>query len=232
MCGRRVALPFFASRSLISDIPCKFLPAFNHPQKNNRRKLAPPPANLDPNSSSGALFHLGRLRSFGSLNDLKFDRVTLLQCPVAIPGYRRVVYEYIRPIFPANESVSFRIIEPLYCSLHFVSPLDGDSGGGNCKAPPRARIARSVSKWNHESRPHYRFYWQPVHIYTNLNRLNSLSRPSLPQKSKVIQDACNRFCVLQPPLFHHFCKFFNLVRPDLNFLILFRLRLSRLEPLR
>lgn len=85
---------------------------------------------LDPNSLSGAFFHLGSLRSFGSLYYLKFDWITLLQRPVAIPGDCRVVYEYIWPIFPAYESVSFRIIEPLYCSLHFVSPLDGDSGGG------------------------------------------------------------------------------------------------------
>jgi hypothetical protein len=84
---------------------------------------------------SGAFLHLGSLRSFGSLYYLKFDRITLLQRPVAIPGDCRIVYEYIGPIFPAYESVSFRIIEPLYCSLHFVSPLDGDSGGGK----PRRR---------------------------------------------------------------------------------------------
>lgn len=95
-----------------------------------RRKLSPPPSISDPNSLSGAFFHLGRLRSFGSLYYLEFDRITLLQAPVTIPGDCRIVYEHIGPIFPAYESVSFRIIEPLYCSLHFVSPLDGDSGGG------------------------------------------------------------------------------------------------------
>src|SRR5437899_9601920 len=84
----------------------------------------------DPNSLSGAFFYLGRLRSFGSLYYLEFDRITLLQAPVTISGDCRIVYEYIGPIFPAYESVSFRIIEPLHCSLHFVSPLDGDSGGG------------------------------------------------------------------------------------------------------
>ena len=150
----------------------------------------------DPNSLSGGFLYLGCLRSFGSLDYFKFDWITLLQCPVAVPGYRRVVYEDIRPILAANESVSFRIIEPLYCSVHFVSPLDGDSGGGDCKAPPRARIARSVSKWNHESRPQSYFSFRPVHIYTHLNRLNSSNRPSLPQKSKVIQYPHNRFCVL------------------------------------
>jgi hypothetical protein len=53
------------------------------------------------------------------------------------------VYEYIGPIFPAYESVSFRIIEPLYCSLHFVSPLDGDSGGG---IPRRAAMSTNCAE--------------------------------------------------------------------------------------
>ena len=57
----------------------------------------------------------------------KLDRITFLQRAVSIPDYRRIVYEYIRPVFPAYESVSLRVIEPLYRSLHFVSPLAGDS---------------------------------------------------------------------------------------------------------
>src|SRR5258708_40056132 len=101
-------------------------PIFLPPKKNGGSSR--PRRLLDPNSLSGAFFYLGRLRSFGSLDYVKFDRITLLQRPVAIPGDCRIVYEYIGPIFPAYESVSFRIIEPLYCSLHFVSPLDGDSG--------------------------------------------------------------------------------------------------------
>src|SRR5467141_2416835 len=103
-------------------------PIFLSPKKK-RRKLSPPPS-IRSKFLSGAFLHLGRLRSFGSLYYVKFDRITLLQRPVAIPGDCRIVYEYIGPIFPAYESVSFRIIEPLNCSLHFVSPLDGDSGGG------------------------------------------------------------------------------------------------------
>jgi hypothetical protein len=53
------------------------------------------------------------------------------------------VYEHIGPVFPAYESVSFRIIEPLYCSLHFVSPLDGDSGGG---IPRRAAMSTNCAE--------------------------------------------------------------------------------------
>jgi hypothetical protein len=37
------------------------------------------------------------------------------------------VYENIGAIFSPYESVSLRIIEPLNSSLHFVSPLAGDS---------------------------------------------------------------------------------------------------------
>src|SRR5579859_1575785 len=116
---------------------------FPSPTQKKRRKLWPPPSDSDTNSLSGAFFHLGRLRSFGSLYYLEFDRITLLQRPVAITVYRRVVYEYIGPILPAYESVSFRIIEPLYCSLHFVSPLDGDSGGG---IPRRAAMSTNCAE--------------------------------------------------------------------------------------
>src|SRR5258708_10242357 len=112
------------------------------PPKKKRRKLSPPPS-IRSKFLSGAFLHLGRLRSFGSLYYVKFDRITLLQRPVAIPGDCRIVYEYIGPIFPAYESVSFRIIEPLYCSLHFVSPLDGDSGGGK---PRRAAMSTNCAE--------------------------------------------------------------------------------------
>ncbi len=116
-------------------------PIFLPPKKNGGSSR--PRRLLDPNSLSGAFFYLGRLRSFGSLYYVKFDRITLLQRPVAIPGDCRIVYEYIGPIFPAYESVSFRIIEPLYCSLHFVSPLDGDSGGGK---PRRAAMSTNCAE--------------------------------------------------------------------------------------
>jgi hypothetical protein len=61
------------------------------------------------------------------LHDLEFDRISFLQCPVSIADDRRIVYEHIGAIFSPDESVSLGIIEPLDCSLHFVSPLAGDS---------------------------------------------------------------------------------------------------------
>ena len=97
---------------------------------------------------SSRLAYIGRLRPLWALYNFKFDRIPFLQRPVAIPDDRGIVNENIGSVFTANESVSFRIIEPLYRSLHFVSPLAGDSWGGKQQSPPRARIARSVSKRN------------------------------------------------------------------------------------
>jgi len=86
---------------------------------------------IDTRRPSSHLTHIGRLWPFRALYNLKFDRIPFLQRPVAFPGDRGIVNEHIGPVFSANESVSFRIIEPLYCSSHFVSPLDGDSWGRN-----------------------------------------------------------------------------------------------------
>ena len=70
------------------------------------------------------------MRPFRALHDLKFDRIPFLQRPVAIPDDRRIMDEYIWAVFTSDESVSLRIIKPFHCTLHFVSPFDGDSLGG------------------------------------------------------------------------------------------------------
>jgi hypothetical protein len=62
---------------------------------------------------------VGRLRSFGSLNNFKFDGIPLVQAPITIARYRRIVYEHIRTVIAPDEAISFRIIEPLHDSLHF-----------------------------------------------------------------------------------------------------------------
>jgi hypothetical protein len=67
------------------------------------------------------------LRAFRALDYFKFDGITFLQRAVTIADDRGIVDEHIGTVFTANESVSFRIIEPLHCTLHFVSPLAGDS---------------------------------------------------------------------------------------------------------
>jgi len=173
-----------SDRCYLLSLLSRQLPIFLPPNKKNggssrlRRQL-------DPNSLSGAFFHLGRLRSFGSLNYLKFDWITLLQRPVTIPGDCRIVYEYIGPIFTAYESVSFRIIEPLYCSLHFVSPLDGDSGGGK----PRRRHEhelRGVYQIGTPSQAGNNNFLTALCIFMRrLTRFNSSGQGSLPQKCKV-----------------------------------------------
>jgi hypothetical protein len=60
------------------------------------------------------------------------------------------MYEHIRPVLPPNESVSFRVIEPLHGTLHFVSPwvvLNVSTLGADKKhTSPRARIARECTK--------------------------------------------------------------------------------------
>jgi hypothetical protein len=95
--------------------------------KRKRRKPSLPPLSNNPRTTLTGLCYVCCLRPFRALDYLKLDRITLLQRAVTISDDRRIVYEDIRPVFPAYESVSFRVIEPLYCSLHFVSPLAGDS---------------------------------------------------------------------------------------------------------
>ena len=62
---------------------------------------------------SGNLGHIGRLRPFLSLDDLKLHLVALLQALVAFGGDGAVVNEYIRSIVSAEEAVSFGVVEPL-----------------------------------------------------------------------------------------------------------------------
>jgi hypothetical protein len=70
---------------------------------------------------------VGCLGTFGSLDNLKFDGISFLQRAIAVANYGGVVNKYIRPIFSSDEAVSFRVIEPLYRSLHFHVPPQGDS---------------------------------------------------------------------------------------------------------
>ena len=144
---------------------------------------------------SSAFFHFGGLRSFGSLHYFKFDRVTLLQCPVAIPGDRRVVYEHIRPVIAAYESVSFRIVKPLNSSSHFVSPLDGDSGRRKQQNAAMSTNCAECIKSGISVKSLSQLSYAIVHISAHFNRFKSRHLPSLPQKSKVVEDPRNRLCV-------------------------------------
>jgi hypothetical protein len=100
------------------------------PPANKRPAEALASAGLffDPNSLRCRFGYVRRLGPFRTLHDIKFDRISFLQRPVSIADDRRIVYEHVGAIFSPDESVSLRIIEPFNCSLHFVSPLAGDSG--------------------------------------------------------------------------------------------------------
>ena len=59
-----------------------------------------------------------RLGAFLTLDDIELDLIVLFQCFVSIQLNRRVVNEYVGPIFAADEPVALGVIEPL--DLTFV----------------------------------------------------------------------------------------------------------------
>src|ERR1700757_2477567 len=59
------------------------------------------------------LGHVGRLWTLGALRDVEFDVVTLLQALVALGRNCTVMYEYIGPVFPSDETVSLCVVKPL-----------------------------------------------------------------------------------------------------------------------
>ena len=54
-----------------------------------------------------------RLSAFLTLNDVKLDVVSFFQRFVSVQLDRRIVDEHVWPVFPTDESVALRIIEPL-----------------------------------------------------------------------------------------------------------------------
>ena len=59
-----------------------------------------------------------RLRTFLTLNDVELNVIALFQRFVSVQLDRRVVDEYIRPVFTSDESVALGVVEPL--DLPFV----------------------------------------------------------------------------------------------------------------
>jgi hypothetical protein len=66
------------------------------------------------------------LRAFLSLHDFELDRVALLQAFVPLGRDGAVMYKDIRPPFTSDETVTFRIVEPLYCAFQsfHLRPLE------------------------------------------------------------------------------------------------------------
>src|SRR5579864_6580753 len=54
----------------------------------------------------------------------------------------------------------------------------------------------------------------------------------LGEKSEVVKEARDRFGVPNPPFLHHFFEFFPSIRTNLDFLVIFRLRLTGSQALR
>src|SRR5664279_2717866 len=65
------------------------------------------------------LHHIGGLRPFLAVNDLKLNHITFLQTFVALAGQRAVVHEYVGAILTADKAKAFRIVEPFHGSFQF-----------------------------------------------------------------------------------------------------------------
>src|ERR1035437_8006580 len=95
---------------------------------------------------SGGLGHIGGLRPFLSLDNLKLHLVALLQALVAFGGDGAVMNEHIRSIVTAEEAVSFGVVEPLHGALQtfrHVRPLFLANSPGKGAIP---RAARNVQE--------------------------------------------------------------------------------------
>ena len=71
------------------------------------------------------LHHIGRLWSFGTLDDIEFDVFSLLQGLEAIPLKRRVMHEYIFSAIQADKPEALPIVKPLHGTfcLHKTPPF-------------------------------------------------------------------------------------------------------------
>ena len=58
-----------------------------------------------------------RLRAFLALDYVELDLVAFFERFVPIQLNRRVVDEYIRPVFTSDESVALGVVKPLHLSL-------------------------------------------------------------------------------------------------------------------
>src|SRR5690242_3780381 len=67
--------------------------------------------------SLGGFGDVSGLRTLLTLDDFKFDRITLLQTFVSVDGDRTVVDEHVRPFVPANKAIAFCVVKPLHSSF-------------------------------------------------------------------------------------------------------------------
>jgi hypothetical protein len=66
------------------------------------------------------------LRTFLAGDDVELNLIAFLQRLVSIHLNGRVMYENVRPVFPANKAKTFGVVEPLDCAFvlsHRISPF-------------------------------------------------------------------------------------------------------------
>src|SRR5262249_20082498 len=80
------------------------------------------PVSMIAGSSLACLLHVCSLRSFRTLHDLEFDRISFLQSTVAVANDCGVVDKDIGAVIAPDKSVSFGIIEPFDRSSHRDCP--------------------------------------------------------------------------------------------------------------
>src|SRR5579863_8071996 len=80
--------------------------------------------------------HSIRLRSFLSLDDVELHIIALFERFVSIQLNRRVVNEYVWPVFTPDESVALGIVEPL--DLTFVL---------SHRLPPSLHVRGNGERW-------------------------------------------------------------------------------------
>ena len=66
-----------------------------------------------------------RLRTLGTVDDFKFNRLALFQGPEAVATDSGIVHEDVASTFPFNETVALGVVEPLdlTCDTHRSSSL-------------------------------------------------------------------------------------------------------------
>jgi hypothetical protein len=65
--------------------------------------------------------NLSSLRTFGSLDNLKFNGVSFLQGAVSVFNYNGVTNKNIGAILTSDEAIALRIVKPLYSPLHLAA---------------------------------------------------------------------------------------------------------------
>jgi hypothetical protein len=63
--------------------------------------------------NSSCFLNIRSLGSLGSLHYLKFDCISFLKSAITVSDDRGIMNEDIGPIFTPDETVSFRVVEPL-----------------------------------------------------------------------------------------------------------------------